>query len=208
VIQHLDELLRGLGPSGYALLGAAALIEYVFPPFPGDTVTLLGGAYVARAERSMAPVIAVLTLGSALGITATWRVGRAIAGRLATVPAGSRLFGLKVEQLRRAQVLMKSRGSWLLVANRFLPSFRTVVFIAAGASGVSLSRALALGLSSALAWNTLLVAVGFTIGDNAEVIERFFVTYRTGALAVFGLVALGIGARYLWTRRRAPPQAP
>ena len=147
-------------------------------------------------------VILALTLGSMGGIALTWRVGFAIAGKVATLETGRRVLGLKVEQLRRAQELMREKGAWLLVVNRFLPSLRAVVFLAAGASGVPLSRAMSLGVLSALVWNTLLVTVGFTIGDNAERIERFFVTYRNTALMVMGLVGLALAARYLWRRRR------
>jgi membrane protein DedA with SNARE-associated domain len=205
VVHHIDSLIQSLGPFGYLVLGLAALIEYLFPPFPGDSITLLGGAYVARDERSMPLVILALTLGSMGGIAVTWLLGFAIAGKVSTLDENKTILGLKVGQLRKAQALMLEKGAWLLVSNRFIPSFRAIVFVAAGASGVPLSRALFLGVVSALAWNTLLVTVGFTFGDNAERIERFFVTYRNTALVLVGLVALGLVARALWRRSRAPP---
>lgn len=200
---EIDALMRALGPAGYVVLGFAALVEYVFPPFPGDTITLLGGAWVARGERSMPLVIVALTAGSVVGIAATWRVGLAIGGKVATLDPKRRVLGLEVEQLRRAQALMREKGTWLLAINRFLPSFRALLFIAAGAAGVPLPRALMLGVASALAWNTMLVAVGLTVGDNAERIETFFFHYRAAALSVTGVVlALFIG-RFFWRRRRA-----
>jgi len=202
MVHEIDALIRVLGPAGYAVLGLAALIEYVFPPFPGDTVTLLGGAYVARAERSMLLVILALTLGNMGGIAVTWWVGSALAGKAAALDDDRTILWLKVGQLRKAQALMRERGAWLLVSNRFIPSFRAVIFVAAGASGVPLSRALFLGVVSALAWNTLLVTVGFAFGDNAEAIERFFSTYRSTALVLVGLLLFGLAARSLWRRRR------
>jgi membrane protein DedA with SNARE-associated domain len=202
VVQYFDALIHSLGPFGYATLGLAALIEYVFPPFPGDTIALLGGAYAARSGRSPIAIIAVLTLGSMAGIVAVWRVGFSIAHRIAGLTPGSRILGLDVERVMAAQKLMRERGAWVLVLNRFFPSFRAVVFLAAGASGVPLRRTLALGTLSALAWNVLLVWAGQEVGDNAESIERFFVTYRSIALPAFGVVVLAVLIRALVRRRQ------
>lgn len=202
MLETFDAWIRSVGPAGYAVLCLAALIEYVFPPFPGDTITLLGGAYAVRAGRSLALVVLVLTLGSAAGIIATWRAGLAVSGSVAALDADQRLFGLRVRHIRRAQELMRERGGWLLLVNRFLPSFRAVLFVAAGASGVPLSRALALGLVSALGWNVLLVAAGAALGANAEAIEGFLLSYRRVALLTLGAVALILTARFAWRRWR------
>jgi membrane protein DedA with SNARE-associated domain len=166
-------------------------------------VALLGGAYAMRADRSLLLVMVALTAGSLAGITLTWRAGLALGVRLATFPPEQRVLGVSAGRLQAAQVVMRQRGGWLLVVNRFLPSFRAVVFVAAGASGVPLSRALLLGGLSALAWNALLVSAGVAIGENAERIDTFFSTYRQVAFALLGLGGLALVARWLWRRRRA-----
>lgn len=198
-----DAFVQLLGAWGYPGLGLAAFIEYVFPPFPGDTVVVLGGAWAAREYRSLVLVYLVLTLGSVGGMGLTWRLGRSLAGKIRLAPEGSRLLGLKVGQIRRAQTLMRERGGWLLVANRFLPSFRSVLFVAAGAADVPLWRTLVLGTVSASIFNALLLAVGVAVGDNAEAIEDFLRTFRTASIAGVALVALVFLARFLWRRARA-----
>lgn len=203
MLEVLDGWLRAVGPVGYPVLALAALLEYVFPPFPGDTVTLLGGAYAASGERPVLLVLVALTAGSLTGIAVTWRVGLALGGRLATWPPERLVFGLPAGKLQQAQALMRTRGAWLLVVNRFLPSFRAVLFVAAGASGIPLGRALLLGGASALAWNALLVSVGVTVGQNAQRIDTFFSTYRQAAFLALGAVALGLVARWAWRRARA-----
>jgi membrane protein DedA with SNARE-associated domain len=199
----LDAFVTQLGAWGYPGLGLAAFIEYVFPPFPGDTVVVLGGAWAAREERSVVLVHLVLTLSSMVGIAAMWRVGRGVSGRLHHAPPGSRVLGLSVEKIHEAQRLMRARGGWLLVANRFLPSFRSVLFIAAGASDVSFSRTMLLGTVSALLFNGLLVSVGALVGDNAEAIADFFRTFQTASLVGLGLVVVLLLGRFLFRRARA-----
>jgi membrane protein DedA with SNARE-associated domain len=201
MLEAFDALVRSVGPWGALLLGVAALLEYVVPPFPGDTVTLLGGAYVARGEHPLVLVLGALVLFSLVGMAATWRLGRALGHRVDAAKDGPLAFGLTHEQVRRAQALMRTRGDWVLVLNRFMPSFRAVVFVAAGASGVPLPRVLALGSASALAWNGLLLVVGANVGANAEALEAWLSRYRTTAL-VLCVVALAAFLAWRWWKRR------
>lgn len=203
MLELVDTWLRAVGPLGYLVLALAALVEYLFPPFPGDTVALLGGAYAASGDRSLLLVLAGLTLGSVVGIAITWRVGLALGARLTTWPPERKILGLPVAKLQHAQTLMRQRGAWLLVVNRFLPSFRAVVFIAAGASGVRLPRALLLGTISAFAWNALLVSAGVAIGQNAKRIDDFLGTYRVAAFAAVGVAGVAFLARWAIRRARA-----
>jgi len=198
-----DAFIQTLGAWGYPGLGLAAFIEYVFPPFPGDTVVVLGGAWAEREYRSLVLVHLVLTLGSIAGMALTWRLGRSLSERIRLAPDGSRLLGLKVGQIRRAQALMRDRGGWLLVANRFLPSFRSVLFVAAGAADVPLWRTLALGTVSAVLFNALLLAVGVAVGDNADAIADFLRTFRTASIAGVAFIAVLFLGRFLWRRARA-----
>lgn len=200
--EDLDRLMELLGAWGYPGLGLAALIEYVFPPFPGDTVTVLGGAWAARESRSLLLVHLVLTVGGVLGMALTWRLGRSLAGRISLAPEGSRLLGLKVGRIRQAQALMRTRGDWLLISNRFLPSFRAVLFVAAGASDVSLWRTLALGTLSAAVFNGILLAVGVAVGVNAEAIAHFLRQFRYLSIAGVTVVVLILLGRFLWQRRQ------
>ena len=201
MLEAFDALVRSVGPWGALLLGVAALLEYVVPPFPGDTVTLLGGAYVARGEHPLVLVLGALVLFSLVGMAATWRLGRALGHRVDAAKDGPLAFGLTHEQVRRAQALMRTRGDWVLVLNRFMPSFRAVVFVAAGASGVPLRRVLALGSASALAWNGLLLVIGANVGANAEALEAWLTRYRITSLALCA-VALAAFLAWRWWKRR------
>jgi membrane protein DedA with SNARE-associated domain len=134
-------------------------------------------------------------------MAATWRLGRALGHRVDAAKDGPLAFGLTHEQVRRAQALMRTRGDWVLVLNRFMPSFRAVVFVAAGASGVPLRRVLALGSASALAWNGLLLVIGANVGANAEALEAWLTRYRTTSLALCA-VALAAFLAWRWWKRR------
>ena len=203
MLDAFDALVRGLGPWGVVLLGLGALLEYVFPPFPGDSVTLLGGAYAARGDHPVVLVLLSLMVFSIGGMAAMWRLGVSLGTRLDHAKEGPLFFGITHQQLRRAQDTMRTRGTWVLVLNRFMPSFRAVVFVAAGASGTPLPRVLLLGGLSALAWNALLLGVGDAIGAKADKLEDWLSQYRLVAIVVTVVVVLVLVARWALRRRKS-----
>ena len=51
MVEWLDSFITHLGLLGLVVFFVAAALEYVVPPFPGDTITLLGGVYAVRGEH-------------------------------------------------------------------------------------------------------------------------------------------------------------
>lgn len=203
MLETLDAWLRDVGVWGYPILVVAALLEYVFPPFPGDTMVLLGGAWAERGERSLVWAYVALLVGSQVGIAAMWLLGRSLERRLHLAPSGARVFGIPIEHLRRAQGLMHRHGTWILLGNRFLPSARSVIFLAAGAARVSLAWTLCWGTVSAAVFNGFLLWVGHSVGHNVEAIALFLTRFRNVSWGAAVLIALVLLAHFFWRRSRA-----
>ncbi|PZR12858.1 MAG: hypothetical protein DI536_14975 [Archangium gephyra] len=202
-MERIDAWLGLIGAWGYGLLGGVGFLEYVFPFFPGDVVLVTGGAWVEREDRSILLLFMSLMLGSWLGLAVVWRVGRALASRIDSLPPGKKVLGVEVAQLRKIEARMRARSTWLLIGNRFMPGLRTVVLLSSGAANVPLPKVLLYGGISAAAFNALLIFVGITIGDNAEALATFFSRFRTASFSLVGVVVAVFIARWVWRRRRA-----
>src|SRR5690242_19661990 len=113
MLEHFDSWIRGVGPVGYLILGLAALIEYVFPPFPGDTVLVLGGVYAVRGERPWPWVLLVVTLGSVIGAALNYGVGRELGRRFERHPQATFL-GLSHVRVHELEARMRHRGDLFL----------------------------------------------------------------------------------------------
>ncbi len=187
----LDELMIWLeqGESGlaYLALAAAAFVEYVFPPFPGDTVTLFGTFLAATRGYSAPRVFSTITLASTLGGLAPWGLGRWMARHPDRGPAFLRA-PANQELLERVRRGFERWGGWYLIGNRFLPAVRAFIFVGAGLSGVSARRVLLFGGLSASLWNALLFGLGFGIGENWDRLEAVMTSYQWGTLAVAALL--------------------
>jgi membrane protein DedA with SNARE-associated domain len=201
MLQQIDAWIASAGPEAYVALGLASLIEYVFPPFPGDTVVVLGGVYAARGQKPWWLVFAVITLGSVIGAAIDYGLGLKIGERLERFPDRRLPFGLKHQSIRDAQERMRRVGSVLILINRFLPAVRGILFVAAGAARISFWRVMLLGAASAMGWNVLLIGLGLLVGGNAERLEDLLRTYQLAVGAVLGIIALAFALRFVLRRR-------
>ena len=206
MIEQLDSWIASTGPSAFLVLGLGALIEYIFPPFPGDTVVILGGVYAVRGQKPWMLVFGVITVGSVIGAAIDYWIGAKLRDRIERQPEG-KFFGLRHQKIREVQEKMRRFGSALILINRFLPAVRAFIFLAAGAARMSFGRVLLLGAISAVAWNCLLMALGIAVGGNAERLEGLVRNYELAAYSVLAIAGLALAARFLQRRRQRRPRS-
>ncbi|RMG15885.1 MAG: DedA family protein [Deltaproteobacteria bacterium] len=204
MIEAIHAWVAGHGPLALVVLGVSAGIEYVFPPFPGDTVTLIGAVVAVSGEVHPLAVWGVVTAGSGAGMAANYLAGRWLRGHREWIFDRERRpwwMPITRRSLDRFEQRYRRFGPWLILANRFFPTFRAVLFVAAGLTGLSFARTFVLGLLSALAWNGLIIAAGYAVGANLEALEALLQRYNRGMWVLIGLV-VAIGLLLWWRRRR------
>ena len=206
MVEFLDNLISHIGLLGLLVLGLAAAVEYVVPPFPGDTITLLGGVYAVRGEHPWPLVFLVVVAGSVVGALINYQVGRWLVGRFERKP-GDVFFGISHARLEAVQSQMRHKGPWLLLANRFIPGVRGLIFVAAGAAHMPRSNALILGALSAMAHTGLVLALGAAVGGNLERLAALVTRYQYAVVGLVVVGVLGVLVRML-ARRRAPAPEP
>jgi membrane protein DedA with SNARE-associated domain len=191
----LDSLLAWLdllgasvnNPLGLAVLCGSALIEYVFPPYPGDVITVFGGVLVGAYQWRLLLVFLAVTTGSVLGGLLAFELGKGWQKRRGP--------GFAEEETRLARLVKRfeKHGSLYLLLNRFIPGIRPLFFVAAGLAGMRIKRVLVLSTISAAVYNSALIVAGMSVGNNLSKIEEWIKTYSLivwAVLAVIGMVAL------------------
>jgi len=198
-VQILSEALSRTSDYAPLILFLGSLVEYVFPPFPGDTLVLLGAWYAVHGELSWPVTFLSVTAGAVAGAWIDYQVGAALGRRLDR--SAERRGPLTAERLHRVEQGYRRYGVWFLVANRFLPGVRAFLFVAAGASGMPMGRVLLYGGVSAAVWNVLLLAAGAYVVTNLDEMVQLLERYTETAWALIAAVAVVLVVRALWLRR-------
>jgi membrane protein DedA with SNARE-associated domain len=200
-----DQLLllveRNHNALGLGMLALSACVEYLFPPFPGDTVVVFGAFLVARRGWSAPAVMGVVLLGSAIGCMVDYGAGRWLARSEARWTSGWLARARPRIDLLLAR--FERHGALYIIINRFLPSLRALFFVAAGMARLPAWKVLACGLVSALVWNALLLLVGVSVGTEWSQLRRLFEAYGAAAWTLIVVAAAIATARWAYKRRHA-----
>jgi membrane protein DedA with SNARE-associated domain len=184
-------------PLGLAALAGSSLIEYVFPPFPGDTITLLGAVLITGYAWSWWAIAGAVMAGSLAGAYADYWLGLRLRARPRRPEHAGRWAAID-----RVVARFQRHGPAYLILNRFVPGIRALFFLAAGLAGMRRRDVLLFGGLSVALWCALLLAAGAALGANLDALERWFRRYTTVIWILLAAAALlYIGARLLRRRR-------
>src|SRR4030042_1435074 len=76
--EALADAISRTGELAPLILFVATLVEYVFPPFPGDLIVVLGAWYAVEGAISWPVALVSVTLGAVAGAWIDYRIGAAI----------------------------------------------------------------------------------------------------------------------------------
>ena len=187
---------------GYSILFISSVIEYVFPPFPGDTVTLFGAFLVAARGWNFFWVFSAATLGSVAGSSIDYMLGYRIKrwreGKIDPENhisrKGSKL--LTKERLDFIKEKIDSYGPAYIILNRFMPGIRAFFFLAAGLAEMNFLSVMFYNLISVILWNLGIIYIGILIGANWSRLLVIFKTYSQVVSALIVIVVIFILARF------------
>lgn len=192
-------------PLGLAAIAGSAMLEYVFPPFPGDTITLFGAALITGFGWNGVLVFIAIFAGSLGGALLDYWFGRKLAVRRTRADK----IGKQNPALNRALAAFDRHGPAYLMLNRFLPGIRALFFVAAGMTNMPLRQVLLYGGISLALWTGLLIAVGAAIGANLEALKSFVHQVSTGGwIALAAAIILFVLLRFVRQRRARAADQP
>ncbi|HKI49301.1 MAG TPA: DedA family protein [Desulfobacteria bacterium] len=207
-MSYLDRFFNFLDtlPSAvlYLLLGVSAFVENIFPPIPGDTITAFGAFLVGAHRLDFMGVYLSTTLGSLAGFMALFWIGNLL-GRKFFIEKDYKLFS--AESILQAELWFRRYGYFLILLNRFFPGIRSIISLAGGISKLGVFRVALLALISAAAWNLIWIAIGYSLGNNWDLVKEkmgaILFRYNLSFLALAALVVLIFLLRMIRKRRQA-----
>jgi membrane protein DedA with SNARE-associated domain len=187
----------------YAVLFLSAVVENLFPPIPGDTITVFGAFLVGAGRLNFALVFILTTVGSATGFLLLYLFG-AFLEREFFIEKDYKFFSAK--SIIAAEEWFRKYGYYVVAANRFLPGIRSVISLASGISGLSPLKVFLYCNLSAAVWNFIWIYTGYTLGNNWEHVKEKFMSiagnYNTAAAIILIIAACVFVFKKIRDRRK------
>jgi membrane protein DedA with SNARE-associated domain len=189
------EVMQRLGYAGIAGLTA---LENIVPPIPSEVILPLAGFEAGRGTFSLPLVVLAATLGSMLGALVLYMVGSVFGEQRLRyfIERYGRYALIETNDLDVSLRWFEMHGGKAVLIGRLVPAVRSLVSIPAGMSSMSMPRFLVLTAIGSGVWNTLLVGLGYILGEQWHRVEEYSKPIEYGVLAV--LLAIGI----IWFARR------
>jgi len=198
VIQWLIETVSALGYPGIVLL---MFIESSFLPLPSELVMPPAGYLVAHGRMDAVLAILAGTAGSILG--ALFNYGFAVIVGEPFLRRYGKYVLLRAHHLDRAEAFFARHGEISTFVGRLLPVVRHLISIPAGMARMRLGRFVGFTALGAGIWCTVLVYIGWFLGQHEAVLMEGVVrAYSTKAVLYMLPVLVVLIVVYVVLQRR------
>lgn len=175
LLADMMHLIESIDPLfSYILLGAASFIENIFPPAPGDAITIFGASLIASGHLTFTGVLISTTAGSVAGFMLYYYLGLKLGKAFFF---SGRFSFLNEKAIAKTEQWFDRYGYKLILVNRFLSGLRSVISIFCGISRLNSIKVFLTCTVSAIVWNTILITAGATLGKNWDLVKSYLADY-------------------------------
>ena len=179
----------------YGTITALMAIESSFIPFPSEIVVPPAAAVSARENSNLNFFLIILfaTIGAIIGALVNYvlsvSLGRTIIYKFADSKFGH-LCLLSSDKIKQAEDYFNRKGSIATFVGRLIPGIRQLISIPAGLARMPLTPFILYTALGAGIWNVVLAVIGYIVGDNMDLINKYSHEMGYIILAIIALVAI------------------
>lgn len=195
----LEEVINQFG---YAAIVILIAVENIFPPIPSEVILTFGGFMTAATDMTIAGVIIASTAGSVGGAIVLYYLGSILgAERMKRIVVKyGKWLRVTTDDIDKSYGWFKQYGSWTVFFCRFIPLIRSLISIPAGMSRMRMPKFLVLTTTGTFIWNTVLVNLGASVGENWEDIVAVMDVYSNIAYAVIAVLGIAFLVWFFYFR--------
>lgn len=195
----LEEIINQFG---YAAIVVLIAVENIFPPIPSEVILTFGGFMTAATDMTVTGVIIASTAGSVGGAVVLYYLGSILgAERMKRIVMKyGKWLRLTTDDVDKSYGWFNKFGSWTVFFCRFIPLIRSLISIPAGMSRMNMLKFLVLTTIGTFIWNTVLVNLGASVGENWEDIVAVMDVYSNIAYAVIAVLGIAFLVWFFYFR--------
>jgi len=193
IAQFITDQIFDMGYLGIFLL---MLIESSFIPFPSEIVLVPAGYLASKGDMDVSLILLASLMGSIGGALINY-FGALYVGRKFLLRYGKYIL-ISEETLDKMEDFFKKHGAISTFTGRLIPGIRQLISVPAGLSRMNLKVFIFYTSLGALIWSIILVALGYIIGENQELIKEYLSQIVTITLVCVALIT----AMYIYNHKR------
>jgi len=152
--------------------------------FPGDTLLLSAGVFIAADKLSFVTVIPVVALAAILGDNLGYHIGKRFGRRLFRKPDG--LF-FRQAYVQQAEDFYEKHGNKAVLLAHFVPIVRTFAPAVAGIARMDYPQFVVFDAIGDTVWTVLLTVIGYWFGSRIPNLDHYILL----AVAAVMIITLG-----------------
>ena len=191
--QFLTDTIFDMGYFGIFLL---MFIESSFIPFPSEIVLVPAGYLASKGDMNIFFILFASLFGSICGALLNYFAALYV-GRKFLLKYGKYVL-ISNETLEKMELFFAKHGAISTFTGRLIPGIRQLISIPAGLSKMNLKKFIFYTSLGALIWSIVLVALGYIIGENQELID----TYLSQTVIVTLIIVAVITILYIYKNNK------
>lgn len=189
--------------NSYGYVGVLILIflENIFPPIPSELILLASGFLITKTNLNIFIMIIFATLGSLLGGILLYYLASLLNKNTLIKLINSkalRFLNLKEKDIDLSFNWFNKTGNISVLICRCIPILRSLISLPAGIFKMSFIKFLLYTIIGSLVWNSVIIVIGYVVGDNFLVINEVLKKYSYLFVALITI----IGVIVIFRKRR------
>lgn len=181
---------------GYLGLFVMSFLESTFTPIPSEVTLIPAGYLIHQGKMHVIPVVLACSSGTMAGSWFTYWFAHSFGKRF--IIRYGKYFLFPESKLSWVENYFVKHGKLSVFTGRLVPGVRHVISFPAGLANMPLSRFLLFTFAGSTLWMTVLLVLGYYIGENEALIKQYVLIIKLGALAAIPLA----GGFYWWRSHR------
>ena len=190
-------LVNQIGDMGYLGIFLLMFIESTFFPFPSEIIMIPAGYLAYQGEMNLYIVIVVGILGSVAGALLNYYLAMHLGKKI--ILKYGKYFFIKEETLDKLDTFFAKHGEISTFTGRLIPGIRQLISLPAGLARMNIAKFSFYTAIGAGIWIVVLVAIGYMVGSNQELISKYMKSATLIALVSVVLIIVFYVVRH---RRR------
>ena len=138
--------------------------------FPGDTLLISAGVFIAAGKLSFITVLPVIAIAAIAGDNLGYHIGKRYGRRLFRKPDG--LF-FRQAYIQQAEVFYEQHGNKAVTLAHFVPVVRTFAPAVAGVARMNYKKYFIYDALGDIAWTIILTVIGYWFGSTIPNLDHY-----------------------------------